>query len=78
MNPLLEYRLYKEGSDLAMIDEWEDWADRIVACLRAELKAADSDHERYVLLKHELDKARTALDFAMSENQRLTKLLEEV
>ena len=63
MNPLHEYKLYKEGEYPASTDEWEDWAERIVTALRAELKAAKKDYVRIERLEgivlatnHALDK----------------------
>ena len=53
MNPLHNYDQWKAGDYSATVDEWEDWAERIVAAFRAELKAADNDHKRYKELEAE-------------------------
>jgi len=53
MNPLHNYAQWKAGGYSATVDEWEDWAERIVAAFRAELKAAENDHERYKELEAE-------------------------
>ena len=53
MNPLLEYNLYIKEQYRASVGEWEDWAERIVECLQAEMMAAENDYERYKKLETE-------------------------
>ena len=98
MNPLHNYDQWKAGDYSATVDEWEDWAERIVKSFRAELKAAKKDFDRIgqLLLEQDTLKAerdeynkayadecatnvylKAALDVAMSENQRLTKIVED-
>ena len=91
MNPLYEYDLYIKNGYNASVGEWEEWTEKIVIYLRTELEAANNDYKRYTLLEVERDETlrayanecaanvylKDALDLAMSENQRLTKLLEE-
>ena len=51
MNPLSEYRLWKSGQYPASVDEWEDWAERIIRMFEAELKAVQNDDGRHKELK---------------------------
>ena len=65
MNPLLEYNLYIKEAYRASVGEWEDWAERIVECLQAEMMAAENDHERYKKLKADLAKTTRAMQAAI-------------
>ena len=105
MNPLHNYDQWKAGDYSATVDEWEDWAERIVKSFRAELEAAKKDFDRIgqllleqdtlkaerdealkayadecatnVYLTKAIEPTMTALDVAMNENQRLTKIVED-
>ena len=62
MNPLYEYEQWKKESYPATVDEWEDWAERIVKSFRAELEAAWHDHEKCAHLGRTIDSQQVWVD----------------
>ncbi len=80
MNPLHNYEQWKAGKYSATVDEWEDWAERIVETLRAELNAAKKDFDRIVQLEAEneawkayyRDATELAEAVSMSGNMRIS------
>ena len=61
MNPLHNYYQWKRGSYAATVEEWEDWAERIVATLQAEMRATENDYNRYKQLKEKNNTLRELL-----------------
>ena len=65
MNPLHNYDQWKAGDYSATVDEWEDWAERIVAAFRAELNAAKKDFDQIGQLLLEQDTLKAERDEAV-------------
>jgi len=65
MNPLANYKQWKAGEYAATADEWEDWAEKMVAMFEAELDAVQRDYTRYRELKAENAKLkREVIEYA--------------